>query len=83
MNSRVIAYNNGCEATVDTGVSLILGPGRLVDNILRLFGATEVNGHAPGSLPVSTHIKDLQGQPLPLSLIVLCIMFCGQYPALY
>nr|CAI9705244.1 unnamed protein product [Rangifer tarandus platyrhynchus] len=41
MNSRVIACNDGCEATVDTGTSLILGPGRLVDNILRLFGATE------------------------------------------
>ncbi|XP_061013213.1 pregnancy-associated glycoprotein 1-like [Dama dama] len=41
MNSRVIACNDGCEATVDTGTSLILGPGRLVDNILRLFGATK------------------------------------------
>ena len=68
MNSRVIVYNDSCEATVDTGTSLILGPERLVDNILKLFGATEVNGHAPGSLPVSTHIKDLQGQPLSLSL---------------
>ncbi|OWK17448.1 hypothetical protein Celaphus_00013446 [Cervus elaphus hippelaphus] len=41
INSRVIACNNGCEAFVDTGTTLILGPGRLVDNILRLFGATE------------------------------------------
>ena len=68
INSQVIACNGGCEAFVDTGTSLILGPRRLVDNILRLFGATKVKGHAPGSLPVSTHIKDLQGQPFSLSL---------------
>ena len=68
MNRRVIACNGGCEAFVDTGTSLILGPGRLVNNILRLFGATKVNGHAPGSLPVSTYNKDLQGQTLSLSL---------------
>ena len=40
INSQVIACIGGCEAFVDTGTSLILGPRRLVDNILRLFGAT-------------------------------------------
>ena len=71
MNRLIIAYNGSCEAIVDTGTSLILGPGRLVNNILRLMGATprgsEVKGHASVSLPASTH-KDLQGQLLSLSL---------------
>ena len=84
MNRCIIACNGGCEAIVDTGISLILGPGRLVNNILRLISAmprgSEVKGHAPVSLPASTH-KDLQGQPL--SLTALCFMFCGQYTALY
>ena len=70
MNRCIIACNGGCEAIVDTRISLILGPGRLVNNILRLISATprgsEVKGHAPVSLPASTH-KDLQGQPLSLS----------------
>ena len=77
----------GCEALVDTRTSLILGPRRLVNNIQKLIGAmprgSEVKGHAPGSLPVSTHNKDHQGQPLTLSLIALRFTFCGQYSALY
>ena len=59
MKREVIACSGGCEALVDTGTSLILGPRRLVNNILSLINATprgsEVKGHAPGSLPVSTH----------------------------
>ena len=72
MKRKVIACSGGCKALVDTRTSLILGPRRLVNNILKLIGATlrasVVKGHAPGSLPVSTHKKDLQGQPLSLSL---------------
>ena len=69
---KIIACSDGCKALVDTGTSDIVGPRRLVNNIHRLIGATpqgsEVKGHAPGSLPVSTHNKDFQGQPLSLSL---------------
>ena len=72
MKRKVIACSGGCEALVHTGLSLILGPRRLVNNIQRRIGTTprgsEVKGHAPGSLPVSIHKKDLQGQPLSLSL---------------
>ena len=72
MRKKVIACSGGCEALVDTRTSLILGPRRLVNNIQKLIGAmprgSEVKGHAPGSLQVSTHKKDLQGQPLSLSL---------------
>ncbi|CAN0331026.1 unnamed protein product, partial [Rangifer tarandus platyrhynchus] len=41
INSRVIACNGSCEAFVDTRTTLIYGRGRLVDDILRLLGATE------------------------------------------
>ena len=71
MKREVIACSHGCDALVDSGTSHIQGPGRLVDNIQKLIGTTprgsKVKGHAPGSLPVSTN-KDLQGQPLTLSL---------------
>ena len=72
MKRKVIAFSDGCEALVDTGASHIKTPGRLVNNIQKLIGTTprgsKVKGHAPGSLPVSTNNKDLQGQPLTLSL---------------
>ena len=72
MKRKVIACSGGCKALVDTGSSCIVGPSTLVNNIWKLIGATpqgsEVKGHAPGSLPVSTHNKDFQGQPLSLSL---------------
>ena len=69
---KVIVCFGSCNALVDTRTSLILGPRRLVSNIQKLTSAiprgSEVKDHAPGSLPVSTHKKDLQGQPLSLSL---------------
>ncbi|KAF4008092.1 hypothetical protein G4228_019702 [Cervus hanglu yarkandensis] len=40
MKRQVIACSGGCEALVDTGTSLIHGPRRLVNNILRFLGAT-------------------------------------------
>ena len=59
-------------AFVDTGRAYIQGPKPLVDNMQKLIGAkpsrSKVKGHAPGSLPVSIHNKDHQGQPLTLSL---------------
>ena len=72
MKRKIIACSGGCEALVDTGTSDTAGPRKLVNNIQKLMGATprgsKVKGHAPGSLPVSTHNKDLQGQHLSLSL---------------
>ena len=69
---KVIVCSGGCEAFVDTVISLILGPKRLVKNMQKLICATPrisvVKGHAAGSLPVSTHKKDPQGQSLSLSL---------------
>ncbi|OWK17343.1 hypothetical protein Celaphus_00013352, partial [Cervus elaphus hippelaphus] len=40
MKRQVIACSGGCEALVDTGTSLILGPTRLVNNIQKLISAT-------------------------------------------
>ena len=81
MKRKVIACSGGCEPFVDTETSLTFGPRRLVNNIQKLIGATprdsEVKGHAPGSLPVSIHKKDLQCQPLSLSVsnsTVSCFM---------
>ena len=72
MKRKVIACSGGCHAIFDTGTSVIEGPRRLVNNIQKHIGAmprgSEVEGHAPGSLSVSTHKKDLQGQPLSLCL---------------
>ena len=72
MKRKVIACSGGCKALMDSRISLILGPRRLANNIQKLISATprgsKVKGHAPGSLPVSTHKKDLQGQPLSLCL---------------
>ena len=72
MKRKVIACSGGCEALMDSRTSLILGPRRLVNNIQKLISTapqgSEVKDHAPGSLPVSTHKKDFQGQPLSLSL---------------
>ena len=72
MKRKVIAYSGGCHAIFDTRTSAIEGPSTLVNNIQKLIGATprgsKVKAHAPGSLSVSTHKKDLQGQPLSLCL---------------
>ena len=72
MKRKVIACSGDCEAIVDTKTSLILGARRLVNNIQELIDITprgsELKDHVPGSLPVSTHKKDLQGQPLSFSL---------------
>ena len=65
LKRKVIACSGSCEALVDTGTSLILGPRKLISNIQKLIGTTprysEVKGHAPRSLPASTQKKDLQG----------------------
>ena len=69
---KVIACSGRCKDIVDTGATFIEGPGTLIHNIQKFIGATpqcaEVKHHAPGSLPVSTQNKGLQGQPLILSL---------------
>ena len=74
------------QALVGTGTSLILGPRTVVDNIQKLIGTTVCRGE--GSCPrVTPCLHTAQGSPgptsHPLSLTVLCFIFCGQYPAPY
>ena len=70
MKRKVIACSGGCEALVDTRTSLTLAQEdcSITYRSSTLWGSKVKKGHAPGSLPVSTHKKDLQGQPLSISL---------------
>ena len=75
VNGMVIGCSGGCQALVDIGTSLLIGPSREVTNIQKLIDAIaskdhEVKGHATGSLLVSLHTKDQQDQP-PASLFLL------------
>ena len=54
MNGEVIACDGGCQAIIDTGTSLLIGPSHVVFNIQMIIGANqsysgEVKGHAAGS----------------------------------
>ena len=72
LKERLLLVLEAARPFADTGAAFIEGPRTLVDNMQKLIGATpwgsKVEGHAPGSLPVSTHNKNHQGQPLTLSL---------------
>ena len=70
MKRKVIACSGGCEALVDTRTSLTLAQEdcSITYRSSTLWGSKVKKAHAPGSLPVSTHKKDLQGQPLSFSL---------------
>ena len=63
LKRKIIACSGGCKAVVDTRATCIEGLRTMVDNIQKLIGATprdsKGKGNAPGSLPVSTHNRDL------------------------
>ncbi|OWK17318.1 PAG2, partial [Cervus elaphus hippelaphus] len=69
-----ITMDSGCQVLVDTRTSLLIGPSKVVPNIQKLIDAIaskdhEVKGQATGSLLVSLHTKDQQGQPPSLFLL--------------
>ena len=60
INGNVVGCSQGCQAVVDTGTSLLVGPTHLVTDILKLINPTpilndEVKGHATASLLGSLH----------------------------
>ena len=74
VNGMVIGCSGGCQAPVDTRTSLLTGPSKVVTNIQKLIDAIaskghEVKGQATGSLLVSLHTKDQEGQPPSLFLL--------------
>uniref|UniRef100_A0A8B9Y8C5 Peptidase A1 domain-containing protein n=1 Tax=Bos mutus grunniens TaxID=30521 RepID=A0A8B9Y8C5_BOSMU len=80
MNREVIACSEGCAALVDTGSSNIQGPGRLIDNIQRIIGATPryyVSCSAVNILPSIIFTINGVNYPVPPRAYILKVR--GQY----
>ncbi|XP_025142240.3 pregnancy-associated glycoprotein 1 [Bubalus bubalis] len=77
MKREVIACSDGCTALVDTGTSLIQGPGRVIDNIHKLIGATPrgskhyVSCSAVNTLPSIIFTINGVNYPVPAQAYIL------------
>lgn len=74
INKMVVACSRGCQAIVDSGISVLAGPTQVVHNIFKHINPkpkekNQVKGHATGSFLGSPHTKDHLGQPLSCFLL--------------
>lgn len=73
INGMVVACDGGCEAILDTGTSMLVGPSSDIFNIQAAIGATQDSygqvrpgpyPHLPGPLCTIRNDKERRGDPL-------------------